>query len=99
MVVFLALVFRNPDGSLTFYTWFLGAVAVFMIGSGIWSLVSPTSYVRYPTQSRLVKPTTGQFWTTVSSPRWVRAIGVLAIVMAVGFMTWVLFFTARGVAY
>lgn len=99
MVVFLALVFRNPDGSLTFYTWFLAAVALFMIGSGIWSLISPTSYVRYTTQSRWVKPPTGKFWTTMSSPRWVRALGVLAIVVAVGFMTWVLFFAAPGVLY
>lgn len=97
--IFLLLEFRDADGSFTFYTWFLGAVAMFMVGSGIWSVISPKSYVRYTTQGRWVKPATGHFWTTISAPRWVRTLGALAIVVAVGFMTWVLFFTAPGALY
>jgi hypothetical protein len=52
--IFLSLVFRNPDGSLTGYSWFFAVVALFMISSGIWCLVSPESYVRYTTRSRWV---------------------------------------------
>jgi uncharacterized membrane protein HdeD (DUF308 family) len=97
--IFLSLIFRNSDGSLTAYSWFLAVVALFMISSGIWCVVSPESYVRYMTRSRWVEPPSGRFWSTMRSPRWVRASGVLAIVAAVGFMTWALFFTVAGRLY
>ncbi|HEY8855398.1 MAG TPA: hypothetical protein VIN12_09055 [Candidatus Dormibacteraeota bacterium] len=97
--IFLSLVFRNPDGSLTGYSWFLAVVALYMISSGIWCLVSPASYVRFMTRTRWVTPPSGPFWSRMSSPGWVRASGVLAIAAAVGFMTWVLFFTVAGRLY
>ena len=97
--IFLHLVFRNFDGSLTPYSWFFAAVALFMVESGIWCLVSPDSYVRYMTQSRWARPPSGQFWTTMSSPRWVRISGALAIIVAVGFMSWVLLLSVPGHLY
>jgi uncharacterized membrane protein HdeD (DUF308 family) len=97
--IFLSLVFRNSDGSLTGYSWFLAAVALFMISSGIWCVVSPESYVRYMTRSRWVTPPSGRFWSNMRSARWMRASGVLAIAVAVGFMTWVIFFTVAGRLY
>jgi hypothetical protein len=61
--IFLSLVFRNPDGSLTGYSWFLAVVALYMISSGIWCLMSPASYVRFMTRTRWVTPPSGPFWS------------------------------------
>ncbi len=97
--IFLHLVFRNFDGSLTAYSWFLAAVAFFMGGAGIWCLVSPESYVRYMSRGRWSKPPTGNFWTTIASPRWTRISGALAIIAAVGFMAWVLLLSIPGQLY
>jgi len=97
--IFLHLVFRNFDGSLTIYSWFLAAVALFMVGSGIWCLVSPESYVRYMTRGNWVQPPTGRFWMTMASPRWTRISGALAIIVAVGFLVWVLLLSVPGHLY
>ena len=99
MRVFLHLIFRNPDGSFTFFSWYLAFVALFMVASGIWSLLSPQSYVRFMTQGRWAKPPSGQLWTTMSSPRWVRTVGLVAIAVTVGFMGWVLLFSVPGRLY
>lgn len=97
--VFLHLLFRNPDGSFTFFSWYIAYVALFMVASGIWSLLSPQSYVRIMTQGRWAKPPNGVLWATIASPRWVRAAGLLAIVAAVAFMGWVLLFSVPGRLY
>ena len=97
--IFLHLVFRNFDGSLTIYSGFLAAVALFMVGSGIWCLVSPESYVRYMTRGNWVHPPTGRFWMTMAAPRWTRISGALAIIVAVGFMAWVLLLSVPGHLY
>jgi hypothetical protein len=97
--IFLHLVFRNFDGSLTTYSWFLAAVAVFMVGSGIWCLVSPESYVRYMSRGRRAQRPSGHFWMTMASARWTRIAGALAIILAVGFMGWVLLLSQPGQLY
>jgi hypothetical protein len=97
--LFLHIIFRNPDGSLTVYSRYLALVALFMIASGIWSLLSPHSYVRFTTQGRWVKPPSGPFWTIMSQPRSVRIVGTVAILVAVGFMGWVVFVYAPGRLY
>lgn len=38
--VFLAMMWRYADGSFTFGFWYLSAIALFMVASGIWGLVA-----------------------------------------------------------
>ena len=97
--IFLHLVFRNSDGSLTANSWFLAAVALFMVGSGIWCLVSPESYVRSISGGRRAQASSGHFWITMATPRWTRISGALAIILAVGFMVWVLLLSQPGHLY
>lgn len=96
--ILLHLVFRNADGSLTGFSWYFAAVALFMIGSGIWCLVSPQSYSRLM-RSRVFPPPGGRFWSAISTPLWVRVSGATAVVAALGFMTWVVFFSDPGRLY
>lgn len=97
--IFLHLIFRNPDGTLTFFSWYFALVALFMVASGIWSLLSPQSYVRFMTRGRWVKPQSGRLWMVMASPRWVRITGAVAIVAAVCFMGWVVLFSVPGRLY
>jgi hypothetical protein len=104
--MFLAMMFRYADGSFTIAVWYVGGVALLMIGSGIWSLVAPESFrvlyfnvlrkVHRITGHRSELPRTGWGW---GSARSIRLSASLGIALAVGFMTWVVFFTAPGVAY
>jgi len=103
--VFLAMMWRYADGSLTFNFWYVSAVALLMVASGIWSLVAPESFrVFYFNLVRKLSRVPGQSaplnmgWGW-GSPTAIRVVGVVAIALAVGFMTWVVFFTVPGVAY
>ena len=97
--IFLHLIFRNPDGSLTLVSWYFVLLSLFMVAGGTWCLLSPQSYVRYVTQGRLVNPPKGLFGTLTTSPRWVRTSGAVAIVVAVCFMGWVVVFSTPGRLY
>ncbi len=92
-VVFLHLIFRNPDGSLTDFSWYFAAVATFMVISGIWSLISPESYRRFSLGSKRAQ-------ASKLPPLWLlRTAGGVGIVAAVGFMGWAIFFSTPGKLY
>jgi hypothetical protein len=86
------LFFRWADGSFTWAFWYVAAIAVLMVAAGIWSLVAPESF--RARNLKFLRKGLG-----LSSNAFVRVAGAVEIVLAVGFMTWVLFFTAPGVAY
>jgi hypothetical protein len=106
--LFLAMMFRYADGSLTLAFWYAAALSTLMIGGGIWGLVAPESFRvfyfnlynglprmfghRYGTE----RPTTGLGW---GSPTSIRLSSVLAIEVAGSFIAWVAFFTRPGVTY
>jgi hypothetical protein len=39
--IFLKLIFRDPDGTFTLFSWFFGALALLMIAAGLWCVVAP----------------------------------------------------------
>jgi hypothetical protein len=43
-LVFLAMMWRNANGSFTFGFWYVAAVALLMFAAGIWSLVDPNRF-------------------------------------------------------
>jgi len=104
--IFLAMMFRYTDGSLTLAFWYAAALSTLMIGAGVWGLVAPESfrvfyfklYNSLPLTfgSRSKRPTTGWGW---GSPTSIRLSSVLAIAIAGTFMAWVAFFTRPGVTY
>jgi hypothetical protein len=103
---FLAMTFRNSDGSYTVAFWYLVGVEVIMAGAGIWSLVAPESMrTRYFNLVNSLRSVRGARQVTLSrgwgwsSPAQIRLIGALAVVAGLGFMIWVIFFTTPGVAY
>ena len=106
--IFLAMMFRYADGSLTMAFWYAAALCTLMVGAGIWGLVAPKSFrVTYFNLYRNLgrfrtfghrpeTPTTGWGW---GSPTSIRLSSVLAIAVAGSFMAWVAFFTRPGVTY
>ena len=104
--MFLAMMWWYPDGTPTFGFWYAAFIALLMIGGGIWGLVAPESfrtfYFRLVRSIRTIRsdqakvPSTGWGW---GSPTSIRLSSVLAIALAAGFMSWVLFFTVPGRAY
>ena len=104
--IFLAMMWRNADGSLTIAFWWAVVLSAVFIGAGIWSLVAPESmrfhyfnalnWRRRERGLRLLTPSDAWGWSSSAS---IRFAGVVAIAMGAGFMTWIAFFTAPGVAY
>jgi hypothetical protein len=106
--VFLAMMWRYADGSFTFGFWYLGSIALLMVVSGIWGLVAPESFrVFYfniqrklhslpGNRNRSESPRPGWGWGSTTA---IRIMSAIAVALAAGFMTWVVFFTVPGVAY
>lgn len=102
--MFLAMMWRSADGSLTVAFWYAALLSTLMIALGIWSLVAPESLRfhyfnflnRLPGQRRVVTPNETWGW---KSPTQIRLTGLLAIGLAGAFMTWIVFFTTPGVSY
>jgi hypothetical protein len=113
--LFLAMVWRYADGSFTFGFWYAAVIALLMVASGIWSLVAPLSFRvfyfnmlrslrrlaigRRATTNKLVSGGSQSIGWGWGSPASIRFWGAVAIVLAAGFMAWILFFTVPGVAY
>jgi hypothetical protein len=104
--VFLAMMWRGADGSLTIAFWWAAVLSTTGISAGIWSLVAPESmrfhyfralnWRRSDRGLRLLTPGDAWGW---SSQLQIRLSGVLVIVLSIAFMTWIVFFTVPGVAY
>jgi hypothetical protein len=102
--IYLAMMWRNRDGSLTLAFAWAVVLSTLMIAFGIWGFAAPESLrLRYfkllnqrPRGGRVIAPRDAWAW---SSPTRIRLGSVLAIAVAGGFLTWVVFFTAPGVAY
>ncbi|HCU12425.1 MAG TPA: hypothetical protein DGB72_09895 [Gemmatimonadetes bacterium] len=106
--IFLAMMYRYADGTLTLAFWYAATLSTLMIGAGVWGLVAPESfrvfyfklYHRLPLtfgpRFGSERPTTGWGW---GSPTSIRLSSVLAIAIAGTFMAWVAFFTRPGVTY
>jgi hypothetical protein len=106
--IFLAMMYRYADGTLTLAFWYAAALSTLMIGAGVWGLVAPESfrvfyfklYHRLPLtfgpRFGSERPTTGWGW---GSPTSIRLSSVLAIAIAGTFMAWVAFFTRPGITY
>ena len=109
------MMWRYADGSFTLGFWYAAAVALLMIGSGVWSLIAPASFRlvyfkflrslrrvklgrRATTNKLLLEPSRPIGWGW-GSPASIRFWGAVGIAIAVGFMTWIVFFTAPGVTY
>lgn len=103
--IFLALIFRNADGSFAISFWICTAQVLLMVTLGIWCLVAPESFVR-----RTIRlsgdPPARRFWAfgiwswpLPKSHLWVRVVGASAIAIAIGLMTLVVFFTVPGRYY
>ena len=103
-VVMTPTMFKNPDGSITGAVLYCGALALAMVAAGVWSLVAPehlkTRYFSLLASLHAGRPgtapRTGWGW---GSPRSIRISGIAAIALALGFMTWLLFFTVPGRYY
>ena len=104
--MFLAMMWWYPDGTPTFGFWYAALIASLLIAGGIWGLFAPESLrtlyfrllrgIRTIRSDRAEVPSTGWGW---GSPTSIRLSSVLAIALAAGFMTWVLFFTVPGRVY
>jgi hypothetical protein len=113
--IFLAMMFRYPDGTFTFNFWYACALWTLMAGAGVWSLVAPESFRdfyfkflrdlrqvgigRRATTKKLLEAGSRPIGWGWSSPRQIRFWGVVEIALASSFMTWVVFFTVPGRAY
>jgi hypothetical protein len=113
--VFLAMMFRNPDGSLTFGLWSAVVLSTLMIAGGVWSLAAPSSFrtfyfnvlrsirrlrlARRATSKKLSDAEPSPFGWGWSSPGLIRISGAVAVLLAIALMTWVIFFTVPGRAY
>lgn len=109
--IFLKLIFRYPDGTLTFFFWFFGALGLLMVAAGVWCLVAPESYarrmirrrsrrlLRWPSRSALepVPAPTGRFWA--SHLGWVRLGGAVGIALGIAVIGWLVFFSVPGRLY
>jgi hypothetical protein len=109
------MIWRYADGTLSFGFWYAAAVALLMVASGVWGLVAPESFRafyfnllrslrrvgigRRATTNRLIAAGSRPIGIGWSSPTSIRFWSVVEIALAAGFMTWVIFFTAPGVAY
>jgi hypothetical protein len=106
---FLALIFRNADGTFTFVSWIFGAGALLMIAAGIWCLVAPESYVErmivnQPLRAPFIRrrsnsPREGRWWAFQTSRGFVRLAGALGVALGVAVMTWVVLFSLPGRFY
>jgi hypothetical protein len=106
--VFLAMMFRYADGSLTLAFWYAAALSGLMIALGIWGLVAPQSlrvayFTFYHSLPRTFghrhgaeRATTGWGWGSSTS---IRLSCLLAIAVGGAFLTWVALFTRPGVTY
>jgi hypothetical protein len=104
--MFLAMMWWYPNGTPTIGFWYAALVASLLIASGIWGLIAPESLrtfyfgllrgIRTIRSDRADLPSTGLGW---GSPTSIRLSSVLAIALATGFMSWVLFFTVPGRVY
>jgi hypothetical protein len=113
--VFLAMMFRNPDGSLTFGFWSAVVLSTLMIASGTWSLVAPSSFRtfyfnvlrsirrlrlgRLATTKKLSDAGPSPIGWGWSSPGLIQISGAVAVLLAIALMTWVILFTVPGRAY
>jgi hypothetical protein len=113
--IFLAIMWRYADGSFTFGFWYVAAVATLMIGAGVWSLIAPESFRvfyfnrlrghrrvklgRSATTNKQMLETSRPIGWGWGSPASIRFGGAAGIAIAVGFMTWIVFFSTPGVAY
>jgi hypothetical protein len=113
--VFLAMMWRYADRSFTFGFWYAALVALLMIASGVWSLVAPESFRAFyfnlllslrrvgigkrATTNKLLNAGSRPIGLGWGSPASIRLLGAVALAVAVGFMTWVLFFTEPGRTY
>ena len=112
---FLAMMFWYPDGTPTLGFWYATLIAVLMIASGVWSVIAPESFRtfyfnllrslrrigigRQATTNRLLAAGSQPIGWGWSSPASIRFWGVVAIAVAGGFMTWVVFYTVPGRVY
>ena len=104
--MFLAMMWWYPNGAPTIGFWYAALVASLLIAGGIWGLIAPESFrtfyfrllrnIRTIRSDRADVPSTGWGW---GSPTSIRLSSVLAIALAAGFLSWVLFFTAPGRVY
>jgi len=104
--MFLAMMWWYPNGAPTIGFWYAALVASLLIAGGIWGLIAPESFrtfyfrllrnIRTIRSDRAHVPSTGWGW---GSPTSIRLSSVLAIALAAGFMSWVLFFTVPGRVY
>jgi hypothetical protein len=106
--VFLAMTWRYADGSFTVNFWYVSSVALLMVAGGIWGLLAPESFrVFYfniqrklhslpGNRNRSEAPSLGWGWGSTIA---IRMMSAVAVALAAGFMTWVVFFTVPGVAY
>lgn len=115
MPIFLAMMWRYADGTFTFGFWCAAAVALLLIASGVWGLVAPESFRAFyfnllrslrrvgigrpATTKKLIEAGLRPIGMGWSSPTPIRFWSVVEIALAAAFMTWVIFFTAPGVAY
>ena len=104
--MFLAMMWWYPNGAPTVGFWYAALVASLLIAGGIWGLIAPESFrtfyfrllrnIRTIRSDRAHVPSTGWGW---GSPTSIRLSSVLAIALAAGFLSWVLFFTVPGRVY
>ena len=104
--MFLAMMWWYPNGSPTVGFWYAALVASVLIASGIWGLIAPESFrtfyfrllrnIRTIRSDRADVPSTGWGWGSSTS---IRLSSMLAIALAAGFLSWVLFFTVPGRVY
>lgn len=113
--MFLAIMWRYADGTPTFGLWYAAAIALLMIASGVWSLIAPESFRtfyfkllrslrrvrigRQATTNRLLAAGSQPIGWGWGSPASIRFWGAVAIAVAGGFMTWVVFYAVPGRAY
>ena len=88
----LHLVFRNANGSLTEFSWYLVAVVAFVIGSGLWTLISPSSYAHFWAMGRQTRGST-------LSPSIARIVGAAGIVAGLAWLIWMAFISEPGRLY
>jgi hypothetical protein len=109
------MMFRNPDGSLTFGLWSAVVLSTLMIAGGVWSLAAPSSFrtfyfnlLRSIRRLRLARRATSKKLSDAepspigwgwSSRGLIRISGAVAVLLAIALMTWVIFFTVPGRAY
>src|SRR4029077_19478626 len=102
--MYVAIMWWYPDGTPTFGFWYAAVIAALLIGGGICGLIAPESFRTFyfgllsnrTRSDPSGAPRMGWGW---GSPTSIRVSSVLAIAIAVGFMSRVLFFTVPARVY